>query len=76
MLGDFDGDGRLGGADIDQLCAAAHAAELLIDRIELFDLNTDGQVTDADVDFWVTELAQTVRGDVNLDESGKFHRLP
>ena len=63
--GDFDGDGDLDGADIDALSAAAAAGT----HDPQFDLTSDGLVTVADVNYWVTQIKGTILGDANLDFS-------
>ncbi len=66
VFGDFDDDQTLTVADVDALIEAINSPE-----VELrFDLNHDGQITDADLDVWVDDLYGTYLGDANLD--GEF----
>ena len=65
--GDFDGDGRRSIADVDLLCQQLQLG--LVDN--RFDLNADSHVSLDDMDYLLTELLQTVIGDVNLD--GNFN---
>lgn len=62
--GDFNGDGVLGAADIDDLTAKsasmANPAE--------YDLNGDARVDDKDVAYWAKELFHSWVGDANLDK--------
>lgn len=61
--GDFDGDGALGCADIDELVQnVANATGDLT-----FDVNSDGLVDAGDVDFWISSLFGTLPADANLD---------
>lgn len=65
--GDFNGNGQLDTADIDQLDVAirggSHPAK--------FDLNGDAKVDGADQRVWVIDLKKTYFGDSNLD--GEFN---
>jgi hypothetical protein len=63
QAGDFDGNGLLDGDDVDSLSAVAVAGT----HDPQFDLTGDGQVTVADVHFWVTQLKGTTLADANLD---------
>ncbi len=63
--GDFDGDDLLTAADINLLSAQVGQSDLT------FDLNSDGSVTSADRDEWIT-LAGTLFGDTDLDGSVAF----
>lgn len=65
-VGDFNGDGQLGAADIDALTDAVH----LGDPELIFDLNDDGRTDLQDRTFWVHDLKQTFFGDADLD--GEF----
>ncbi|MFC1759043.1 trypsin-like serine protease [Planctomycetota bacterium] len=66
MIGDFTRDQRVDMQDVDLLCAniRSEAAELT------FDLNSDGIVDEADLDYLLEDLLDTVFGDVNGD--GRF----
>ena len=66
MPGDFDRNGVLDAADIDQLSSEVR---LGTNKAE-FDLNQDGQVNDLDRYKWVDELKHTYIGDSNFD--GEF----
>ena len=63
--GDFNGDGNLTIADIDELTAAilAHNTETK------YDINKDGTVTGDDLATWARDLRKTYMGDANLDGS-------
>jgi hypothetical protein len=65
--GDFNGDGVLDAADIDELtgqvAASTHPA--------LYDLNGDSLVNIGDIGVWVTDLYNSWIGDANLD--GEFN---
>ena len=61
LIGDFDFDGTLTAADIDQLCSALGGADLS------FDISGDGQVDMDDVDQLVLDEIGTLFGDANLD---------
>jgi hypothetical protein len=63
--GDFNGNGVLDAADIDQLSAQVRAAT----NDPLFDLNTDSLVDDLDRHAWVRDLKQTYFGDADLNGS-------
>ncbi len=62
-LGDLDGDGVLGGSDIDLLYAAIRAGS----QDPAFDLNGDQSVDRGDTDFLVSDLLNTYYGDADLD---------
>lgn len=62
-VGDFDGDGQLTIADIDQLTEASAGGN----NDAMFDLTGDGLVNAADIEYWVVELKGTQLGDANLD---------
>ena len=62
-VGDFDMNGLYDRSDIDLL--TGFAANGLYD--ELYDLNLDLVVDEADRTYWITELANTFFGDANLD---------
>ncbi|MEZ6119821.1 MAG: hypothetical protein R3C28_25085 [Pirellulaceae bacterium] len=63
LLGDFDGNGKLTSADIDQL--TVQVSQGTFDT--QFDLNKDGLVNQLDRTVWVNELAYTYFGDANLN---------
>ena len=65
--GDFNGDGLLDLADINQLVAASASLE----NDTAFDLTDDAKVNDLDVTHWVTVLNNGWLGDANLD--GEFN---
>lgn len=71
MPGDFDRNGVLDAADIDQLSSEVR---LGTNKAE-FDLNQDGQVNDLDRYKWVDELKHTYVGDSNLDGEFSKHRF-
>ncbi|MEZ6118311.1 MAG: LamG-like jellyroll fold domain-containing protein [Pirellulaceae bacterium] len=66
VRGDFNGDGQLTVADIN-LLSNEIAAET---NGAAFDLNSDGQVNDTELDLWVVDIKNTWFGDANLD--GEF----
>ena len=68
LQGDYDRDGRLDAEDIDLLFAATSEAEPATE----FDLDRNGVVDRADVDYWLNNLAQTTFADVNLDGETGF----
>jgi glucose/arabinose dehydrogenase len=61
--GDFNQDGTLDAADIDELTQAIVTGN----GSPTYDLTGDGAVNQADHDWWVSELKQTWLGDSNLD---------
>ncbi|MCA9221541.1 MAG: PEP-CTERM sorting domain-containing protein, partial [Planctomycetales bacterium] len=61
--GDFDQDGSLTAVDIDLLNAAIRQNT----NVDIYDLNNDQALTEADRLVWVEELANTYVGDSNLD---------
>lgn len=61
--GDFDGDFRRFANDLDILFAAIRSDS----SDSRFDLNADDRVDFLDARFWIFEIAQTTRGDANLD---------
>ena len=63
LPGDFDADGDLDADDIDALSAALEDQS----SVDLFDVNGDGSVDQADHTFWVKELKNTYFGDSDLD---------
>ena len=64
LLGDFNEDGVLDATDIDILSTAIRNG--LTDP--LFDVNSDGDVDNADRVHWVEELRNTWFGDANMDD--------
>ena len=66
LLGDFNANGELDVNDIDLL--TAHIREAGSDL--QFDVNLDGSVNLADLDYWVRDLKNTYFGDADLD--GEF----
>ena len=61
--GDFDGNGELECADVDELTAAIASGNSNL----LYDLNGDMQVNADDLTEWIVELKGTALGDANLD---------
>ena len=68
VFGDFDGNGTVDVADINQLSAAVRAGRSEV----LFDVNFDGIVNFDDREFWVGDLANTFMGDADLDQDVDF----
>ena len=66
VLGDFNEDGILSGADMDLLSAASGGTDVV------FDLTSDGVVDQADREFWVEDVSRTFFGDTNLDQTVEF----
>ena len=66
MLGDFNGDGVLDAADIDDLSTKVVAGT----NPPVYDLNNDKKVDVADINVWVKDLFNSWIGDANLD--GEF----
>jgi len=66
IRGDFNGDGQLTAADINDLTSAVRAGNTGAQ----YDLNGDSAVNDADRTVWVEDLKNTYFGDANLD--GEF----
>jgi hypothetical protein len=67
MPGDFNGNGFLDAADIDQLSASIRGATTDLS----FDLTADGAVDGLDRQHWIVTLKNTWVGDSNLD--GEFN---
>lgn len=63
VSGDFDADGTLKGGDIDLLAVEIQNST----NGATFDANGDGLVDDLDHTYWVSELAESLVGDSNLD---------
>lgn len=70
--GDFTGDGELTVDDLDLLCAFAHRDGASAEDIEIYDLDGDDAVGASDVDVWIADIANTARGDLDLDGSVGF----
>jgi hypothetical protein len=68
LQGDFDNNGALDVADINQLNERIRAA----DHDVAFDLNSDNLVDDADRTVWVQDLKMTFFGDADLDRDVDF----
>ncbi len=67
LTGDFDGSGQLDAADIDDLTSqVARGADNLT-----YDLNSDNQVDQGDIEVWVKDLFPSWIGDADLD--GEFN---
>lgn len=66
VVGDFNGNGQLDVADVDELSLAIHSDE----HESEFDINGDQLVDTEDLGFWIQELKNTFFGDANLD--GEF----
>lgn len=66
ILGDFDSNGILEVADINLLSANVGGTD------DMFDLTNDGQITEADREFWVTDLKETFFGDADLNGTVEF----
>ena len=64
LLGDFDENGELTGADYDLLKSATDVGR--------FDLVADGVIDVADRNYWLEELARTVPGDADLNGEVNF----
>ncbi len=64
--GDFDGDGLLTSADIDDLTRQAAGGNL-----PAYDLNYDSFVNSGDVTLWIKDIVNSWLGDANLD--GEFN---
>jgi hypothetical protein len=63
-LGDFNGDAIVNAADIDILRDRMNAGTA---DVELFDVNNDGSVNQADLNFEVTNILETKFGDTDTD---------
>ena len=63
--GDFNDDGQLTAADINELFAAVRAES----TNGLYDVDGDGAVTAADSIYWIEQLAATHAGDANFDQA-------
>ena len=72
LVGDFNGDGQISSDDMDLLCAAAHAAALPPAEVARFDQNGDDQINAEDIDEWLANVANTKRGDADLDGDVDF----
>ncbi len=65
LIGDYDQSGRIDAPDVDLMFAAYGPAS----NAPEYDLDGSGVVDFADVEFLVTELGQTMLGDLNFDGS-------
>ena len=63
LIGDFNGDGSLNVKDMDALTAAINSG----DTDSAFDVDQSGVVDSSDRQHWLTEVFETIPGDVNLD---------
>ena len=72
MPGDFNGDGKADVHDIDDLYAAIAAFSPNQTFDPKFDLDSDEQLSSADITFMIEEILQTKLGDVNLDGAVDF----
>jgi hypothetical protein len=63
VIGDFNGNGMLDAADIDDLSAQSAGGQ----NPPRYDLNADQLVNDGDLKVWVKDLYNSWIGDVNLD---------
>lgn len=68
LLGDFSNDGLLNSLDID-LLRAGIAQDGFDSK---FDLDENGELNEKDVDYWLTQLAGTRRGDTDLNGTVNF----
>jgi hypothetical protein len=66
VTGDFNGDGILDAADINDLTAQVAGGQ----DVAKYDLNGDSQVNEQDIGVWVKDLFNSWIGDANLD--GQF----
>ncbi|MCA9213598.1 MAG: lamin tail domain-containing protein [Planctomycetales bacterium] len=66
VVGDIDGDGKVGANDIDQLCIA-----ISFGGNPSFDINFDGAVNRDDFDYMIETVLNSEIGDSNLD--GQFN---
>ena len=69
QVGDFNFDGHIDAHDIDAIQAALRAE--FVDH-EVFDLDGDGELSGADVDFLLSRFFATTPGDANLDGTVDF----
>lgn len=70
--GDFNADNQLTSADLDLMYAVMGTTPSQAD-IDEFDLTADRQVDDRDISRWVTQLADTAMGDLDLDGRVAFN---
>ena len=63
VAGDFNGDGNLDCTDVDVLTLAISTSS----SDPQYDVNGDGQINVADLNYWILTLKQTFLGDANLD---------
>lgn len=69
LPGDFNLDGSVDAADIDLLCVALHTPDA---DLGTYDVNADGELNTVDSDYWIREIAETRRGDLDLDGDVDF----
>ena len=67
LLGDFNGDDRRSGTDINLLSTAG-----ILTGDERFDLNADGEVNQLDRVVWVEDFERTFFGDADLNGTVEF----
>lgn len=72
LSGDFDGDGSIDSDDIDLLCSASRNTNLPPEEIARFDQNSDNRINADDVDSWLENVANSKRGDTDLDGDVDF----
>lgn len=72
IRGDFNGDGKLDSVDLNLLSAMTRGTNPTEPQILEFDLNRDQRITHDDVIHWVTEIAKTKPGDLDLDGTVSF----
>lgn len=70
--GDLDKDGQLTVTDLEILREARRDGTVDPNVFGDFDLNDDGTISTQDEDYWLTELARTHAGDIDLDGDVDF----
>lgn len=68
VIGDYDGNGSLGAADIDLLSGGIRGGS----TDDIYDLNNDGTVDFDDRAFWISDLFGTFQGDADLNREVAF----
>gem|GEM_PF-2032472 len=68
LPGDFNGDGVVGTDDVDLLMSAIRTHS----QKSRFDLNEDAVTSDLDLDYMLSHILETQRGDSNLDRQVDF----